>query len=142
MRLSPLLLLSLFTWIGCADHGVQPGAASGYYALWVSLGIHDYAVDQSRDCFCAEERGPVRLTVRSGHILSVMRLSDSALVPLADASLFRTIDSLFSVIRTTQDSIVVSYNPDYGYPEVLTINPQQIPVDGGIVYRTSDLRVP
>jgi hypothetical protein len=84
----------------------------------------------------------MRVTVRSDTVASVLRLSDSTLLSREEAARYLTIDSLFSIIREPKgDSLVVSYNTKYGYPESLDINPQQHPVDGGILYTTTNLKL-
>ncbi len=81
----------------------------------------------------------VRLTVRDDTIASAVRISDSTAVL---ASYYRPIDSLFAIIAHPQgDSLVVHYNGQYGYPEYVDINPQLHPIDGGILYETSNLEV-
>ena len=84
----------------------------------------------------------MRLTVRSDTIALVVRLSDSSKTPYPMSTFFLTVDSLFSIIRNpNSDSLVVEYNAEYGYPEKLDINPQLHPVDGGVLYLTSNLRI-
>jgi hypothetical protein len=71
-----------------------------------------------------------------------MRLFDTTYVPSPIPQYYLTVDSLFSIIRTRPgDSIVVTYNETYGYPEKLDINPQQHPVDGGVLFETSNLQI-
>ena len=85
----------------------------------------------------------MRLVVRSGAIVSVTRLSDGMPLDSTASSWYLTVDSLFSIIQhPRQDSLVVQYNAQYGYPEVLDVNPQLHPVDGGVRYETSNLQMP
>jgi len=83
------------------------------------------------------------VTVRADTVASVQRLSDGTQLPQAASKPYLTVDSLFGLIRYAHgDSLVIRYNPHYGYPEQLDINPQLHPVDGGVLYETSNLRVP
>ncbi len=80
----------------------------------------------------------MRITVRNDTVASAVRISDSTVML---ASFYRSIDSLFAIVKNPHgDSLVVRYNSQYGYPEYLDINPQLHPVDGGILYETSNLR--
>ena len=85
----------------------------------------------------------MRITVRSDTVVSVRKLIDSSLVTFPNSAWYLTVDSLFSIIRNTKgDSLVITYNLNYGYPEKLDINPQQHPFDGGVLYQTSNLQIP
>jgi hypothetical protein len=85
----------------------------------------------------------MRITVRADTIASVVNLSDSSTVSSPISTLYLTVDSLFGIIRySTTDSLVIAYDETYGYPEKLDINPQLHPVDGGVLYITSNLRIP
>jgi hypothetical protein len=133
-RDSLLLALVLF---GCMDQGLDP------YERWRSYDPPDYTIDQVRDCFCELAGQAVRISVRADTIASVVNLADGSEVPDQMARWFLTVDSLFGIIRNSSaDSLVMTFNETYGYPEMLDINPQLHPVDGGVLYRTSNLRIP
>jgi hypothetical protein len=128
-----LLLLSF----SCGPNTVTGSSDDEYFQLWKTHNIHNYAIDQTRSCFCPE-RGPVRITVRSDSIYRVVRISDSEAIA---SSYFLSIDSLFGIIRNSNDdSLVIKYNTKYGYPEYLDIYPQLHPIDGGVLYETSNLQ--
>lgn len=132
-----------FLMSGCKDQGSQPPAWSVPYEQWKAKGFHDYTIDQTRLCFCISGGETMRVTIRSGSITSVARLSDTTQVSPSISSLYLTVDSLFGKIRSPgSDSIVVTYNSQFGYPERVDINPQYHPVDGGVIYETSNLQVP
>jgi hypothetical protein len=83
------------------------------------------------------------MAVRSDTITSVRKLSDGSLVPYPRSRQYLTVDSLFGIIRNPgSDSINVTYDTTYGYPDMVDINPQQHPVDGGELYQTSNLQIP
>ena len=122
---------------GCKDQGFDP------FARWRSYDPPDYTIDQVRMCFCQLAGQTVRISVRADTIASVVNLSDGSEVSNSMARWYLTVDSLFRVIRnTSRDSLVITFNETYGYPEMLDINPQLHPVDGGVLYRTSNLRIP
>ncbi len=126
--------------VSCTDPSTQP-AWSGPYEQWKSYQIHDYSITQVRTCFCPDGGVPVRVTVRNDSVVSAVRISDNVVM---NDTHYCSIDSLFGLIRykQTADSIVVRYNLRFGYPEYLDINPQMHPVDGGVLYETSNLVVP
>jgi hypothetical protein len=69
----------------------------------------------------------------------MVRISDNTKVI---SPYYFTIDSLFGIINNSKnDSLVIKYNSIYGYPEYLDINPQLHPVDGGVLYETSNLNI-
>lgn len=85
----------------------------------------------------------MRVVVRADTVAQVIRVSDGSVVAPPVARSYLTIDSLFAIIMAGRgDSIVASYNQRYGYPERLDVNPQLVPVDGGVSYTTSNLMVP
>ena len=123
--------------VGCADQGLDP------FARWRSYDLHDYTIDQVRDCFCQLAGQTMRISVRADTIASVVNLSDGSEVSNPMAGWYLTVASMFGVMRnTSRDSLVITFNETYGYPDMLDINPQLHPVDGGVLYRTSNLRIP
>jgi hypothetical protein len=129
-----LLLLSF----SCDSDNVTGSSDDEYFQLWKSHNIHNYTIDQIRSCFCPLGGVPVRVTVRSDTVYSTIRISDNEVITNYH---YLSIDSLFGIIRNLkEDSLVVKYNTHYGYPEYLDINPQLHPVDGGVLYETSNLQ--
>jgi hypothetical protein len=132
------LMVAFF--ISCNNNPSQPAQLTPL-AKWQSFQLHNYTIDQVRWCFCPDAGDTVRMTIRSDTIASILKLSDNNSIPLSTSYYF-TIDSLFSIINSgSGDSIVVTYNKTYGYPEKLDVNPQQHPVDGGVLYETSNLQI-
>jgi hypothetical protein len=82
----------------------------------------------------------MRVAVISDSVSSVTRIEDGIVLSSGAGQTYFSIDSLFGIIRSAvDDSIVVQYDETYGYPAYLDINPQLHPVDGGVLYQTSDL---
>ena len=128
--------------LGCKEQTSQPLSLDPY-ERWRSYNLHDYTVDQIRSCYCPDGGKVVRIAVRSDTITSVRKLSDGSLVPYPRSRQYLTVDSLFGIIRNPGlDSINVTYDTTYGYPDMVDINPQQHPVDGGELYQTSNLQIP
>jgi hypothetical protein len=142
MRYSLLLGLVFLPFLSCMDEG-SPLLPNAPYERWKTYGYHNYTIDQRRVCFCPDAGAAVCLTIQADTIARVMNITDNNEVPYPSRQYYLTIDSLFGLIRySTSDSLVVQYNPQYGYPEKLDINPQLHPVDGGVLYETSNLRTP
>ncbi len=140
LALSFGILFLLLT--GCKDHSSSPGPGNPY-EQWRTLAVHDYTIDQVRECYCFERGRAMTLTVRADTIASMVYASDGTAAPAYALPWYRTIDSLFAIIRNNaSDSLVIVYNEEFGYPETLDINPQLHPVDGGVLYRTTNLRLP
>lgn len=132
--------LSLFV-ISC-DNGAGPQQTDPY-ARWRSYGAHDYTIRQTRTCFCIDAGEVMEITVRADTITNILRVSDSTVLRKDLWPAYRTIESLFSIVFTTgPDSLVVSYDPAYGFPASLDQYPQLHPVDGGVLYETTMAHIP
>ncbi|VAX27005.1 hypothetical protein MNBD_IGNAVI01-1424 [hydrothermal vent metagenome] len=131
----------LFSLIGCKEQTNEPGPFEGTnYELWRSYNIHNYSIEQTRLCFCGYAGERMKITVHSDTISSVIKLSDLTVLPPELADHYLSIDSLFGLIQHgAYDSIDVSYNAKYGYPERVDVDPQLNEVDGGVLYETSNL---
>ena len=126
---------------GCSEQTNEP-VSTLPYELWKSKNIHNYTIEQTRSCFCVDGGATVRITVLSDTIAGVIQISDSSKVTAPRINYYFTVDSLFGIIRSNKtDSLVVAYDTDYGFPKFLDINPQQHPVDGGVLYETSNLKI-
>jgi hypothetical protein len=112
------------------------------FQLWRSYNFHNYSIAETRNCFCLNGGVQMRIVVMSDSVNSVSKVSDGTTLPYGEPRVYFSIDSLFGIIRSGgKDSIVVQYDEKYGYPTYLDINPQLHPVDGGVLYLTSDLVV-
>jgi len=139
MKIAFLFFLVLLLSASCKKENVTEPDLTTAYELWRSKNIHNYSVDQIRSCFCPDAGKTVRITVQSDTIFSVINISDNTL--LSNPYYF-SVDSLFGLInKSMNDSLVIEYNADFGYPEFLDINPQLHPVDGGVLYETFNLQI-
>ena len=133
-----LLLLFLLGCTSCKKESVSEVLPQTPYELWRSQNLHNYSIDQVRTCFCPDGGVVVRLTVKSDSIFSITKVSDGSLIT---SPYYYTVDSLFGIINNPKgDSLVIKYNAKYGFPEYLDINPQQHPVDGGVLIESSNLQ--
>ncbi|MGE5351753.1 MAG: DUF6174 domain-containing protein [Acidobacteriota bacterium] len=137
------LLIPLLIAAGCNKEQVLQSDENDSYAKWSSYGYHNYTVDQTRQCYCINGAEAMKVVVRNDTVMSVTRLSDNKELSHSEARWYMPVDSLFKkILNPGHDSIVVSFNLKYGYPEKVDINPQLHPVDGGVLYLTSNLRIP
>ena len=142
MSLKSVISLLLLLVVGCSDQGSQP-LPRDPYERWRSFNLHRYTIDQARICYCPEGGQTMRITIRADTLASVTRLSDSSSISPPMSTYYLSVDSLFGIIRSSgTDSLVATYNETFGYPETLDINPQLHPVDGGVLYRSSNLHIP
>lgn len=141
-----LLIIVLFIAAGCKkEHPVEPVQTDplSFYTKWNSYGYHNYTIDQIRQCYCINGAEKMKVVVRNDTLMSVTRLSDNKVLSFSEARWYLPVDSLFKkVLNPGKDSIVVSFNQEYGYPDNVDINPQLHPMDGGVQYITSNLRIP
>jgi hypothetical protein len=127
----------LLLW-GCSEQSNEPGPQTPY-EIWRSYNVRHYTVEQVRSCFCINGGVRMKVTVQADTVTSVLNLTDSTYLAYPALKQYLTIDSLFGIIRySTGDSLVVSYDRQYGFPNTLDINPQQHPYDGGVLYETSN----
>ena len=136
-----LIAILIFIIAGCDEQTNLP-LSFAPYEVWQSYNLHNYTIEQIRSCYCINGGQRMKVTVRSDSVYSVMRLSDSAIMTRSISKLYLPIDSLFKIIRNSKtDSLVITYDSKYGYPNKLDINPQLHPVDGGVMYETSNLQI-
>jgi len=136
---SAVLVLAVALLLSCkTDAGLAPRPDPAQ--RWRSRNIHDYTIEQVRSCFCVYGGQSMRVIVRADTVASVVRISDGQVLTAEQAEWYWSVNDMFAFIRQSQDSLVVRYNAQYGYPEYLDINPQLHPVDGGVLYLTTNLQ--
>lgn len=134
-----LMFLLLLCITSCKKELVSQLQPATPQELWRSHNLHDYSIDQTRTCYCSGAGEQVHIIIRSDTIFSLKKVVDGS--PITSPYYF-TIDSLFGMIEYGNfDSLVIRYNSIYGYPEFLDINPQWHPVDGGVLYETTNLKM-
>lgn len=141
MKIILAILILTFVLLSCNGNINEPISLTPY-EQWRSLNIHNYSIEQARFCFCPNGSVKMKVIIRADTVFSVAKVSDGTLIPYPASRPYLTIDSIFSIIQNSKfDSLVIDYDPQYGYPSKLDINPQLHPVDGGILYQTSNLQV-
>jgi len=138
IRIFLIFLFLLFN-TSCKKEQIAEPNTNTSYELWRSKNLHNYSIDQIRSCFCPDAGQSVRIIVRSDTISSIIKISDNSIIT---SRFYFTVDSLFGIINNSEnDSLAIRYNTNYGFPEFLDINPQLHPVDGGVLYETSNLQI-
>ena len=82
---------------------------------------------------------PLRIRVKDGEVVQVMTVPDNTSLPPRRSNQVLTVDDLFAAAKTElegSDKIRVIYDPEYGFPKLITIGG----VDGG-KYKASGMRL-
>jgi Family of unknown function (DUF6174) len=91
---------------------------------WVRSGVQDYQIVVRHLCFCGYVR-PVRLTVRSGSIVSRVDAETGEPVP-SHGSHIGAVPDLFDIVREAIErdahSLSVTYDATYGFPTQINID--------------------
>ena len=134
-----ILLIAAICTLSCRNNQSSAPKDATPYEKWKSFDLHDYSIDQRLWCFCPHGGELVRIIVRHDTVAQVTRLSDTTTITYP---YYRSVDSLFAIVLNPgDDSLIVRYNDQYGYPEFLDVNPQLHPLDGGYLIETSNLQV-
>lgn len=118
--LAPLVLALAAT--SCDDEdGGLPGDLVEARARWEARGPADYDLVLERVCFCGSEgRGPVRVEVRGGEVVSRRYVETGEPVAQPFEALFRDVDTLFEFLadafRDGAHTVEVEFDPELGFP--------------------------
>jgi hypothetical protein len=124
---APLLLSGCLAFVGPADRdgGVRDLVAAR--ALWNTNGVSDYEVVTRTLCFCVGANERFRYTVRGNVVTSVVRVSTGAVDSLAIATtrmppVENAFDLLDKAVREEAAHLEVSYDNQWGFPRMLSID--------------------
>jgi len=134
------------TLAACADIPSGPVGTTDFDAAlqrWQHAAVDAYRYDVQVSCFCGDQRTrPVTVVVVNGQTVS-LEYADS-LTP-ADTILFsdvRTMDRLFDRLRSILDRhpalFAATYDPTFGYPLAVTVDPDAQIVDEEVAYYVSN----
>jgi hypothetical protein len=104
---------------------------------WAARPFADYTFETSASCFCDPEISQwARVEVSGGAVTRVVLLASGQDVALDRRRYFRTVESLFDLIRQAQDSravkdISAEYDPQFGYPTFIRLAAPDNVTDGG-----------
>jgi len=116
--------------LGCSEPRLHSALAelSAAEQRWNAQGLPAYEYTVQRLCFCAPAvTHPITVTVRDGAVVRLV-YADSGAVP--DSAMFRdflTVERVFDFVRRTiaenPDTLTAVYDPHYGYPTRITVDP-------------------
>jgi len=139
MNFNMVPLSILFSMIAaCADTGTSPVDIEQLHK-WESMGIHDYVIQQQRQCFCVDGGRIVEVVIRADTVFSITAV-DTLLYPL-QSSEYLSVGSLFDFIETSRmlrsARVEVIYSEQFGYPERVFVDYLPNVVDDEVAYVTS-----
>ena len=112
---------------------------------WNSHSGQYYTVQSQRSCECEDAvAAQMEINVLDNTVLSAIDLDSGEAISKEIKQEIHTVDSLFALIeKALADgiSIEVTYNDEYGYPEITKINLEQLAVDGGLHINLSNLEI-
>lgn len=148
-----LFFLGFFVSLSCENNGnaiserqTQLDLLNKNKELWTSHDINQYKLDQSKSCYCYFENGVNNwnLEVRkSGD--PFLKFNDELVDKFPEYAV--SIDDLFDKIEMElkQDpfpfQIDIQYNSEYGFPELFTIDKDQLMADEEYGYANSNFKV-
>lgn len=112
---------------------------------WDVHGPSSYSFTWQKSCFCdAETTAPIRITVENGQITEAIFLETEAPVPAGIRAQLLTVDGLFATVQDAvdrdADSIVVSYDPNAGFPVSIAIDYEVNAADEELSISVRDFR--
>ena len=112
---------------------------------WQSHSGQYYTVQSKKNCFCLDEMtAQMKVSILNDSVLSAVNIASGEVISKAIQAEISTVDTLFSLIeRAIADdiSIEVSYNEEFGYPEITKIDIEQLAADGGLHITLSNLEI-
>ena len=109
---------------------------------WQATTHPDYDLTVQRSCFCVMEVvRPVRVAVRNGSPTGLVYADSGTAVDTALFAHYRSVDRMFAflhdVIASKPDSIAVAFDPVWGYPTQVTVDPNFTTVDEEFAFQVS-----
>ena len=116
-------------------------------ARWESQAIRHYRFDLTIGCFCPwSALMPLTVEVQNGAVVSMVASNGADITPYLDT--FRahaTIESLFDLVDSAISSRVykleVQYDPRYGFPTSISIDPSRMIMDDQTGYYATNFEV-
>jgi heat shock protein HslJ len=135
-----------------SDGQSQTGSSSYDLALlqaaktkWDSHSAQFYTILSQRYCECTDEAAVhMQISVLDNSVLSAFSVNTEEVISTEIREEIQTVDNLFTLIETAitdNVSIEVTYNQEFGYPETVKIDLEEIQVDGGLHISLSNLEI-
>ena len=104
-----------------------------------------YTIQSQRSCECQDEvSAQMEISVLENSVLSAIDIDSGEAISKEIQKEIITVDGLFALIEkalTNGISIEVTYNEEYGYPEIAKIDLEQLAVDGGLHINFSNIEI-
>lgn len=116
-------------------------------ALWESQEISHYRFELTVGCFCIfSDRMPLTVEVRDGSVVSMTGAGGADVEEFRDfLSDFDTMEKLFALvdeaIKMKVQTLEVEYDPTYGYPVSIYVDPEALVADDEIGYYVANFQV-
>ena len=138
-----VFLVALLTACGAS----QRPALQHNRSLWESQAIQHYRFNLEVGCFCPwNALMPLTIEVKNGAIVSMVGSNGGDITPYLDT--FRahaTIESLFDLVDSAISkrvyNLVVQYDPKYGFPASIVIDPSRMIMDDETGYYVTNFEV-
>lgn len=142
-----LLLISLLL-AGCSLFPSVEQELEQNQAKWLEQDIRDYRFDLTIGSLWwpGADLMPLTIDVKNGEAVSVKNQKGQDETSYLETFLnSATIDSLFEVIQSAQDSgandIKVTYDPEFGFPKIISVDYEKIAIDDEIGYYVENFEV-
>jgi len=142
------IILFVLTLILAACNGISKYDQN--LAKWQAADISHYRFQLFIGCFCPfAEDMPLTIEVQDGEIVSLTR-ADGSLVEANDPSLetyesYATMDRLFRELESNlsgeADEVIVTYDPNYGFPVSIAIDQIKEAIDDELSLQVSKFEI-
>ena len=141
-----IFLISLVAMLSACGASQRPALAHNR-SLWESQAIQHYRFNFKIGCLCPwYAMMPLTVEVRNGAVVSMVASNGGDITPYLDT--FRphaTIESLFdlvdSAIARGVYKLVVQYDPTYGFPASIVIDPSRMIMDDETGYYVTNVEI-
>ena len=138
-----VFLVALLTACGAS----QRPALQHNRSLWESQAIQHYRFNLKVGCFCPwNALMPLTIEVKNGAIVSMVGSNGGDITPYLDTfRAYATIESLFDLVDSAISkrvyNLVVQYDPKYGFPASIVIDPSRMIMDDETGYYVTNFEV-
>ena len=138
-----VFLVALLTACGAS----QRPALQHNRSLWESQAIQHYRFNLKVGCLCPwNTLMPLTIEVKNGAIISMVGSNGGDITPYLDTfRAYATIESLFDLVDSAISkrvyNLVVQYDPKYGFPASIVIDPSRMIMDDETGYYVTNFEV-
>jgi len=132
----------------CTEPSFSPAAVQLEVAQqrWQRTVHPDYDLTVQRSCFCATPVvRAVRVTVRNGSPAGLVYADSGTAVDTVLFADYRSVDRMFAFLRAVMaakpDSISITFDPVWGYPTQVTVDPNFTTIDEEFAFQVSGFAI-